>query len=492
MRSTAVRNNVKRTASGTSFSGEESDGLLPRSSSSSRRGGGRSSSYKERFRPRLSKAAQQASAPFESNTLLWTFLIMGLLFCIIDTVYMVHYMTRHESSDAHSSPSGQALEGKVSVISSSLHNDISELKRKPHAKIKITNPDVARVLAEIEADPDKQPILQLLIDADVDFNDIDADKLAQLPKWSDVTSLYGSEPVYVGLETCQPFQANTKIDPVEHFVSVAGSFNTGTNLMSELLISNCRMKERVTRYGLSQKGVRWQVLWGKHTPVFNETFRQGHRTYKDDFLTADAMFPAVTVRDPLKWAQSMCRHQYGAEWPHDKSKHCPNLVPNDVDLHLMKHKNVTVSATGAVPVQVTYAEFNVHHDSLIGFWNDWYNEYVNVKWPRLLVRFEDLVFFPQQVTKTVCECAGGELNPGRPFKFIVNSAKRGDAAHGKMSERTTYIDALMKYGTEKGRYKGFTRDDLDYLRKHLDPKLMQLFRYKYPGGDISAQALVDG
>lgn len=201
------------------------------------------------------------------------------------------------------------------------------------------------------------------------------------------------------------------------------------------------------------------------------------------------MFPGVTVRDPLKWAQSMCRHEYGAKWPHDKATHCPNLVPVQGDLDLMDKDHVAISKTGAVPVEVRYAEFNVNHDSLIDFWNDWYREYVDVKWPRLLVRFEDLIFFPQQVTKAVCECAGGELNPHRPFKFIVESAKKGDSAHGKKSERTTYIDALVKYGTEKGRYKGYTREDLDYVRKHLDPRLMELFRYKYPGDEIAGEAL---
>jgi hypothetical protein len=107
-----------------------------------------------------------------------------------------------------------------------------------------------------------------------------------------------------------------------------------------------------------------------------------------------------------------------------------------------------------------------------------------------MVRFEDLVFFPQQVTQTVCECAGGELNPHKPFRFIVDSAKRGDAAHGKLSERTTYLDALIKYGTERGRYKGFRREDLAYVRQHLDPHLMELFQYKFPKAAILDEELL--
>lgn len=129
-------------------------------------------------------------------------------------------------------------------------------------------------------------------------------------------------------------------------------------------------------------------------------------------------------------------------------------------------------------VTVTYAEFSQRHASLVEFWNDWYKAYVQASFPRLIVRFEDVVFHPKLITQTVCECAGGQINPtGKPFTFIVDSAKKG-AAHGK--EKTSYVDALVKYGTEAGRYEGFEAADLEYARKHLDPDLMRLFGYHYP------------
>jgi len=130
----------------------------------------------------------------------------------------------------------------------------------------------------------------------------------------------------------------------------------------------------------------------------------------------------------------------------------------------------------SVPVQVTYAEFRQHHASLASFWNDWYQDYMNATFPRILVRFEDLIFHPKQVTKTVCECAGGVLDDDHPFKYIVDSAKHGNA-HGK--QRTSYIDALIKYGTEQGRYQGFEKADLEHARQHLDARLMKVFHYHY-------------
>lgn len=202
------------------------------------------------------------------------------------------------------------------------------------------------------------------------------------------------------------------------------------------------------------------------------------------------MFPAVMIRDPYPWMQSMCRHPYGAKWPHH-AEHCPNPVPNQMDRELLKSRDGNhmiwrdTSGTFKVPMEATqmnitvvYKEFAQYHDSLVGFWNDFYRDYIQADFPRLMVRFEDLVFHPKQVTKLVCECAGGQLKHPNHFKYIVDSAKKGVGAHGKT--RTNYVDALTKYGTEDGRYNGFAADDLEYVRQHLDPELMEMFGYKYP------------
>ena len=173
----------------------------------------------------------------------------------------------------------------------------------------------------------------------------------------------------------------------------------------------------------------------------------------------------------------MCRHSYGADWPH-KPEHCPNLVPNEVDRQLLMDGSSapTTVMDAAINITVEYAEFDQHHDSLVGFWNDWYRDYLDAKFPRLMVRFEDIVFHPKQITQTVCECAGGKLKHDEKFTYIVDSAKKGDA-HGK--EKTSYIDALIQYGSEAGRYSGFESADLEYARIHLDPELMELFGYQY-------------
>ena len=156
----------------------------------------------------------------------------------------------------------------------------------------------------------------------------------------------------------------------------------------------------------------------------------------------------------------MCRHKYAASWPKDRlnAAHCPNLLDE---------KNQSV------PVKIKYAEFDRHHKSLVAFWNDWYGPYFEAKFPHLIIRFEDLIYYPHRVVQTVCECAGGQLR--NKFHYIVDSAKKGDAAHGAV--KTSYLDALIRYGTKKGRYKGFQPRDLEFAGAHLNPNMMRLLGY---------------
>lgn len=73
--------------------------------------------------------------------------------------------------------------------------------------------------------------------------------------------------------------------------------------MSELLIKNCHMTKRMEKYGPVNKGIRWQVPWGKHTPVGNDEYRLSHKSKKDKDVDANNILPAVTIRDPYVWMQ---------------------------------------------------------------------------------------------------------------------------------------------------------------------------------------------
>lgn len=305
----------------------------------------------------------------------------------------------------------------------------------------------------------REPILKLIRDAGIDYDPVnDAELIEEIPLWSEVVSLYGSEPVIYGLNegNCERFQEHS--EKGEHLIGTAGTFNTGTNLLSELLIANCMMPERIKKYGYRNRGIRWQVPWGKHSPVGNKLYRETHKTKKDKDIDANEIMPMVTIRDPLIWLKSMCRHNYTAHWDGFKEDHCPNFLMNDLGM------------------SVRYDGFKRQYESVLHLWNDYYNEYKNADIPFLLVRFEDLVFHPVETVTQVCQCAGGKMS-NKKFKYIVDSAKKGLAAHGAMKLRTGFVDAIVRYGSKDKRYKDHAKADLEYVRDHIDPGLMEVANY---------------
>ena len=234
------------------------------------------------------------------------------------------------------------------------------------------------------------------------------------------------------------------------------------------------------------------TAWGKHTPVYDEQFRQTHKASEgDNNVPANNILPAIAIRDPAVWAASMCRNEYAMEWTHTNTKavtdlqqqHCPNLVPNVIDIE----QDESLYNSSTIPVSIQYAKFNRVHDSMIAHWNEFYKDYYQQnRFPRVMVRFEDLVFHPKQVIQTVCECAGGTLKHSNGFQYIVDSAKITEG-HGK--HKTGYVDAIIRYGSTRfPRWYsgGMTDADRQYVVEHLDPDLMGVFRYRYP--DISSLA----
>lgn len=200
------------------------------------------------------------------------------------------------------------------------------------------------------------------------------------------------------------------------------------------------------------------MLQGKHTPP---RYREQHVTRTDKDVPIEYTLPLITIRDPYNWMQSMCRHQYETHWNHSPDK-CPH-VWNEETQHTSR-------------VQVNYAEATVHHQSLPGMWNDWYNEYMEADFPRILVRMEDLIFYGKNVTEALCKCGGGSPRQ-KHFHHISESAKLGTAQHG--SDKTSLVEAMIRYGTDEHRLDGMTETDLRVTREILDPNLMDIFNYKY-------------
>jgi hypothetical protein len=158
-----------------------------------------------------------------------------------------------------------------------------------------------------------------------------------------------------------------------------------------------------------------------------------------------------------------CKQPYAATWKHSKT-HCPNLVPTDKE---------GPEPTGAVPVDIRFDQNSKFYwDSLVDLWNDWYRQYLVADYPRLIVRFEDLLFQAPAVMKQISDCMGVDFNMST-FKYQTKSAK-GHGSH------TDFLHAIIKSGNETARKKGMTEADLKFAAQQLDADLMRIFQYQAP------------
>ena len=111
------------------------------------------------------------------------------------------------------------------------------------------------------------------------------------------------------------------------------------------------------------------------------------------------------------------------------------------------------------------------YDSLAGMWSRWNREYFDADFPRLFVRFEDIIYNAEQVMQSVAQCAG--LSVHHPYRAMLKPSKD----HGSSS---SLLSAMIQYGTTEGRLDGMFTEDVTFSRKSLDNELMQLFHYSWP------------
>ena len=302
---------------------------------------------------------------------------------------------------------------------------------------------------------------------------LDQESIDQLPTWSQIKQVVGEYPVLYNLDkACPAFRSS--VEPVERMIGCSGMFNSGTNLVTQLLKQNCRIPERVAKYGLKgpfhdaqgkpigpkeAHGMRWQVPWGKHVPA---NYKEEHATKHATHIAKDGILTAVTIRHPYSWMKSMCKNDYTARW--SRGNKCPHLGDEDHD-----HVPLTIKYDGQVD----------HHDSLAHLWNDWYAKYwKDADFPYVMVRFEDIIFHPKNVTTQLCECAGGKIIDDQPFQYIVDTAKEGPG-HGRLRERTGMVAAWIKYSQPLAPDGGFSGVDYQKSKEFLDQDLMDIFHYRH-------------
>jgi len=283
----------------------------------------------------------------------------------------------------------------------------------------------------------------------------------RLPPWWWIEDQYGEEPKILGLDRCDAFRRLNRAHPDDITVAPSGMFDSGTNLLHQLLEMNCEFPDRDPNV---YHGRAFQPPWGKHTPrEFRESHRIDNPLYQSMIL--EAVLPVVLVRHPYDWLKSVCEQPYAVHWRdrgHDDF-YCPAIVHRDNETQ---------------EVLVTYGSGNQMYESIAHLWNRWNRGwYDSMAFPRLMVRMEDLIFYPDKVIPEVCSCAGGSMMHKR-IKIPFESAKANTSGHAQQHSKT-YLQAVIKYGNVR-TWDRFPMWDHIAARFILDKELLDVFGYEHP------------
>ena len=108
-------------------------------------------------------------------------------------------------------------------------------------------------------------------------------------------------------------------------------------------------------------------------------------------------------------------------------------------------------------------------DSLADLWSEWYDYYFKADYPRLIIRFEDMLLQAPAVMAKIAECVGTQ--PRSPIVYQTGSAK----AHGS---HTDFLKAILKSADWEKRKHALEPRDLEYAKTKLRPDLLEAFEYK--------------
>ena len=142
-------------------------------------------------------------------------------------------MATHQKLDGGSYVSGIENDPMIAQsdpeVVGQIQNELNEMERQEERQHRVKN---------VERYGVDDHIVKILTAADVEIDEVLAE---QLPTWDDITSMYGEKPVIHGLDTCQTYRDTVK--PENRMLGPAGMFNTGTNLLFELMKVNCNIVE---------------------------------------------------------------------------------------------------------------------------------------------------------------------------------------------------------------------------------------------------------
>jgi len=235
-------------------------------------------------------------------------------------------------------------------------------------------------------------------------------------------------PRMLGLDECAAYRDAVPLE--QRKPGIVGHFNTGTNLLSKLFGKNCKMGKAMQRSPLF---FIWQVPWGKHNPAnFRGMNDNGARfsMNKPDTLSitkhvnVTTVLPIHLIKDPLTWMQSTVAHPYTLRMLHTDTKDRSVKLPPTL-YPVSKTKNFV----GYVN-EPKFERTTRDSESLAHLWNDWNRAHMDVSYPTLVVRYEDLLFETERVVRAICGCVGGK-QVGTSFAHLEEDSKPWQKKEGQ-------------------------------------------------------------
>lgn len=246
----ALHTNIAPSSLNATFQDDTSTGYSTDGTNSDDGGGGKEEKNEKHISYGRRRRERQGSLDKKTFSPVVFVLLFGVLLSFLDVLYIMKHL-ESSPSEVISTVTLEEIQSR-SGGGDNRHDKTNNGKTSRENTVDRNNPLAGR-----------EKIIKIITDAGISFDPVeDADLINELPLWSEVTGMYGENPILHGLNegNCKRFQAHS--EQGEHLLGTAGAFNSGTNLLSELLIANCIMPERMKKYGQKSRGIRWQVSIG--------------------------------------------------------------------------------------------------------------------------------------------------------------------------------------------------------------------------------------
>ena len=208
----------------------------------------------------MARGGRSAKRKVSAECILWIVLILSGTFITYVNIFVLQSWDAGEENAFISSsvdglmPINPQEEAKASIIKS--HNESRSIEA---ASISVEEEPIQT--KQVDLTNPKAPLIQNLIDSGM-TQDKAIELSDRLPNYQQVVDRFGKEPRIVGLDTCRAYRDSVPYRA--RLFGPAGPFNSGTNLLHNLLKKNCHIPGS---HFIKQKGVLWQVNWGKHQPA---------------------------------------------------------------------------------------------------------------------------------------------------------------------------------------------------------------------------------